>query len=128
MYSTRNKKVYGKGLFNILVMTYSEFGKNIKYSTEFADKFAQIFCDEIHSLENYQNFSSSDTLLVSLLYLFSKSEKQQKFYFTATTEHLSNLKKKAPSLFENIHTFDYLEHPDIVRYMPLSLYSITALE
>lgn len=128
MYSTKNKKVYGKGLFNILVMTYAEFGKNIKYSTEFADEFGQIFCDEIHSLENYQNFSSSDTLLVSLLYLFSKSEKQQKFYFTATTEHLSNLKKKAPSLFENVHIFDYLKHPDIVRYMPLSLYSITALE
>lgn len=128
MYSTKNKKVYGDKSYKILVMTYAEFGENIKYSLSFQEQFDKIFCDEIHSLPLYQSYNDSSSLLLAIHYLFSKNESQKKFYFTATTEQLDILKNKSKDLFKHISYFDYLSHPDIKRYMPLSSYKIDGIE
>lgn len=128
MYTTKNNDVYGEGEQRILVMTYSEFGEKIKYEDSFALEFPQIFCDEMHSLPYYHSFSNAPSLLGAIKYLFSKHENQEKFYFTATIEHLDALKKENEKIFNNVKVFNYLKYPNIKRYMPLSSYSITGIE
>lgn len=129
MYTTQTKgAIYGKGSYKIHVMTYAELGKRIEYVDTFAKKFDKIFCDEIHSLPLYRSYNSSDTLLVVIRYLFSEHFDQYKFYFTATDEHIKALMNESEELFANTKIFDYLEHPEIKRYMPLSKYKITGIE
>lgn len=128
MYSTKNKDIHGENSYKILVMTYAEFGERIKYSDSFAQKFTKIFCDEIHSLPLYQGYNDSPTLLVVMHYLFRKHENQPKYYFTATSEYLDNLKKESYESMQNVTTFNYLNHPKIKRYMPLSSYKIHGVE
>lgn len=127
MYSTKNKKLYGKGSHKILVMTYYEFGERVKFSPRFFYNFNKIFCDEIHSLPLYQSYNDSSALLLAIHYLFLKSN-QQKFYFTATDEYVRELKSKSTDLFQDIQEFNYLDHPDIKRYTPLSSYEIDGIE
>lgn len=128
MYSTKSKEVYGKGDYKILVMTYFEFGSKIRRLDDFALQFPQIFCDEIHSLPHYEKISESIPLSVALKYLISIHEGQEKFYFTATDEHLRNLEEETKGILKNIKTFNYLNHPKIKRYMPLSSYAISGIE
>lgn len=128
MYSTRLKKPYGDNLYKILVMTYAEFGEKVKYSDMFAERFTKIFCDEIHSLPLYQGYTDSSGLLVAMHYLFRKHDNQPKYYFTATEEHLEEFKRKAEGAMSNVLTFDYMNHPDIKRYMPSSSYKIHGIE
>lgn len=129
MYTSQIKgPVYGEGTYKIHVMTYAELGKRIEYVDTFAKKFDKIFCDEIHSLPLYRSYNSSDTLLVVIRYLFSKHDNQYKFYFTATDEHIKALMEESKELFEETKVFNYLEHPNIKRYMPLSKYKITGIE
>lgn len=129
MFSSQVKKpLYGDGTYKIHVMTYAEFGKRIEYVDIFANQFNKIFCDEIHSLPLYRSYNSSDTLLVVIRYLFSKHNNQHKYYFTATDEYVKSLMKESRELFANVKVLDYLNHPDIKRYMPLSKYKITGIE
>lgn len=128
MYSTKHKEIYGKGDYSILVMTYSEFGSKIKHMDDFALGFPQIFCDEIHSLPHYLEFSDSNALGAALKYLVLTHEGQEKYYFTATKEHLDSLERNVKGMLRQIEVFDYLNHPDIKKYMPLSSYSITGIE
>lgn len=128
MYSTSRKSVYGEGNYKILVMTYAQFGEEIKFTNEFADRYTQIFCDEIHSLLHYYKIRSSDTLLGAIKYLFSESKEQEKFYFTATDEHIKKIEKESESLFKDVKVFNYLNHPDIMRHLALSSYKINNLE
>lgn len=128
MYSSKIKTIYGEGTHKILVMTYAEFGERVKYSNKFPKVFNKIFCDEFHSLPLYQNYNNSPSLLVAIHYLLGKNDEQQKFYFTATSEHLDELKDKAPDLFEEIDVYNFLEHEEIKRYKPNSSYEITGIE
>lgn len=133
MYSTKRKDVYGKNKENnykILVMTYSEFGENIKFTDDFGDQFNQIFCDEIHSLFNYYSMSQSSTLLGVIKYLFKKKNEQVKYYFTATDEYIEKMKciPQGKNLFANVKVFDYLKNKEIVKHLVLSSYQINNLE
>lgn len=127
MYSTKNEKIYGEESYRILVMTYAELGMSMKFNSKFLDKFDKIFCDEIHSLPLYQSYNDSSSLLVVMHKLFSKSESQQRFYFTATNEHIKDLKEKS-DLMEDVRIFDYLKNKDIKRHIPLSSYEIEGIE
>lgn len=128
MYSTKNKEVYGEGTHKILVMTYAEFGERVNSSVIFSKQFDKIFCDEIHSLPLYQNYSKSIPLALAIRELFTVNEKQQKFYFTATTEHLDNLRKNTEGIMDELLIINYLEDERIKRYMPLSSYKIKGIE
>lgn len=129
MYSTKSNSVYGAGGYSILVMTYAEFGERIKYKDSFADEYTQIFCDEIHSLFHYYTIGSSNpTLLIAIRYLFADKDNQERYYFTATDEHLSEFTKRSEDFFDDVKVFNYLNHPDIVRHMTLSSYKISGLE
>lgn len=128
MYSTKYKEVYGKDNYKILVMTYFEFGNKIRRLDDFALQFTQIFCDEIHSLPHYEKISESIPLSVALKYLVSTHEGQEKFHFTATDEHLKTLEEETKGILKNIKIFNYLVHPNIKRYMPLSSYAISGIE
>lgn len=129
MYSTKRKNVYGESKSHrILVMTYAEFGNKIKFTSSFANKYNQIFCDEIHSLFNYYKISNSDSLIGVIKYLFELKEGQEKYYFTATDEHLTRIQEESGDLFDNISTFNYLDHPDIVQNIAISSYKINSIE
>lgn len=133
MYSTKRKNVYGNGSYKILVMTYAEFGNKIMYKSKFANQYKQIFCDEIHSLFNYYNMSvnsaNGSTLLIAIRYLFEDSSfGQERYYFTATDEHLEKFTSKSKGFFEDVKVFNYLNHPEIVKHMVLSSYKINGLE
>lgn len=128
MYTSSNLARFGDTMYEIHVMSYSEFGSRIRYNNDFVKDISQIYCDEIHSLPNYQQFSNSAELAIAIKYLFDKHENQEIYYFTATREHLDLLAKKDSTIFRNITVFDYLNHPDIKRYMALSEYEIERLE
>lgn len=128
MFSTKRTRVYGEGTHKIYVMTYAEFGELVKYTNHFADNYSQIFCDEIHSLLHYHKIGSSDTLLSAMRCLFAVKEGQEKYYFTATDEHIKKLQKINDKILENVKFFNYLDHPEIVKHMVLSSYKISNLE
>lgn len=127
-YSTKRKTIHGDSPYKVLVMTYAEFGENIKYTDRFARKFTKIFCDEIHSLPLYQKYNDSATLLVAMHYLFNTHKNQPKYYFTATQEHLDELRKQDEYVMENIKVFNYLNYPNIKKYVPMSSYKIHGIE
>lgn len=128
MYSTKNKKIYGKGTHKVLVMTYAELGERMKFQSGYLDEFDKIFCDEIHSLPLYQSYTDSSSLLVVMHFLFLKSkDSQQKFYLTATDEHIKELSKKS-NLLKDVKIFNYLKDKEIKRHIPLSSYEINGLE
>lgn len=128
MYSTKHKSVYGKASYKILVMTYSEFSELIEYDDHFANEYKQVFCDEIHSLFHYNTIGSSNSLSAAIKYLFADKDNQDRYYFTATDEHLSDFTKKKEDFFKNVMVLNYLDHPDIVKHMTLSSYKISGLE
>lgn len=127
-YSTKRKTIHGESAYKVLVMTYAEFGENIKYTDRFARKFTKIFCDEIHSLPLYQKYNDSSTLLVAMHYLFNVHENQPKYYFTATQEHLDELRKQDKYVMSNIKVFNYLNYPNVKKYVPMSSYKIHGME
>lgn len=106
------------------VMSYAEFGSRIKYKNDFLKNVSQIYCDEIHSLPEYQEYNDSVSLSHAIKYLFDSHADKQIFYFTATDENLKKLEKKAPGILDNIKTYNYLNHPEIKQYMVLSEYEI----
>lgn len=127
-YTTKNRRIYGKGTHKKLIMTYAEFGDRIKFDTSFAERFTLIICDEIHSLPLYYSYRDSGSLLVAMLYLFKRHEGQPKYYFTATVEHIDKLKEVSGTLMDNVEIFDFIDHPKIKRYVPLSKYEVTGIE
>lgn len=124
MFTSKNREKYGMEEYEIHVMTYSEFGLRIYSNNEFVNKVSQIYCDEIHSLPNYQTYQDNTALSHAIKYLFEKHDDKQIFYFTATNEHLIKLESRQPGILKNVQTFDYREHSEIRRYSALSEYRI----
>ena len=127
-YTTQNKKVYGEKEYEVHVMSYAEFGKRVRRNNDFIEDISQIFCDEIHSLPNYQQFTDSTNLSHAIKVLFTKYKDKEIFYFTATDEYLIDLDKREPGTLREITTFDYRNHPDIKQYVPLSEYKFKHIE
>lgn len=127
MYNTKNSNVYGDGDYKILVMTYAEFEGKIFYSHDFADNYKYIFCDEFHSIINYNNMNGKNNLMSSIRYLFFHNKNQYKFYFTATNEYIMKFREDHPEFFKHVNTIDYLNHPEIMRHLTLSSYKINHL-
>lgn len=127
-YTTKDKVVYGDKTKKTHVMSYAEFGNKIRYNDKFVDDVNQIFCDEIHSLPDYQSYSDSSGLSIAIKYLFQKQEGKQIYYFTATRENIDILAKKNPDMLENIDVYNYLDHPEIRKYIALSEYKINGID
>lgn len=118
---------------SVYMMTYHEFGLKIKDNNKFMKNVKQIFCDEIHSLPEYREYSkvkgpANFILEHAMKYLFNEQEGKQIFYFTATEKTFNVLKEKRPSLVEDIEIIDYTNHPEIKKYMELSKSYITHIE
>lgn len=127
-FTTQNKIIYGPQKYNIHVMSYAEFGKRVRINDKFIEDIDKIFCDEIHSLPNYQLFDKSANLSHAIKTLFSKHENKQIFYFTATDEYLIDLESREPEVFEHVTRFDFRRHPEIKQYTPLSEYKFNHIE
>ena len=127
-YTTQNKRKYGDEKYEIYVMSYAEFGNKIRINNEFVKEINKIFCDEIHSLPEYQSYGDSANLALAMKFLFKKHDNIQIFYFTATTENLLKLNMKYPGVLSNVTTFNYLNHPEVRQYMALSEYKINHIE
>lgn len=128
MFTSRNRNKYGMGEYEVHVMTYSELGFRISDNNDFLKDIEQIYCDEVHSLPEYRQISSSESLIHAIKYLFNKQEGKQIFYFTATNDNLNKLTKKRPALMKYVKTFDYRNHKDIMKYMNLSKYKLNYIE
>lgn len=133
MYSTKNKNVYGEGNYKILVMTYAEFGQKMEFKNKFANKYKQIFCDEIHSLFNYYQMSKDLEFLrfsIIMRYLFEDEGRDREvYYFTATDEYLNSFAESVcEDFFSDVKVFNYLNHPEIIKNMVLSSYKISSLD
>lgn len=128
-----NKESYNKTMhinhsYKMDIMTYHEFGSKIRMNDIFAKQFKIIFCDEVHSLPEYEEYGKNRGLIHAIKYLFQKHENQVIYYFTATSENLIKLEKSDPGILKNLTTFNYLKHPDIKKYIALSEYKINKLE
>lgn len=128
------KDIDKKHINSVYLMTYHEFGFKIKDNNDFMNNISTVFCDEIHSLPEYKEYTSKGentgnyNLEHAIKYLFGIQENKQIFYFTATSTSFDELKKKRPELIKNVKVFDYREHPDIRRYMELAKSYITHIE
>lgn len=127
-FTTQNKSSFGPQKYSIHVMSYSEFGSRVRINDKFIKDIKKIFCDEIHSLPNYQLFDKSANLSHAIKTLFSKYEDKQIFYFTATDEYLLDLEAREPEVFEHVSRFDFRNHPEIKQYTPLSEYKFNHIE
>ncbi|HHT98014.1 MAG TPA: DEAD/DEAH box helicase family protein [Clostridiales bacterium] len=127
-FTTQNRTIYGKGEYKIHVMSYAEFGRRIEINNNFIKDIKQIFCDEIHSLPNYQRIADSTGLSHAIKTLFMKHEGKEIYYFTATDEYLKYMEKRRPGVLDNVTILDYRNHPDIKQYIPLSEYKFSHIE
>lgn len=120
MFTSQNKFTCGDKLYKIQVMTYAEFGERIFINDNFIKKhnISQIFCDEIHSLPEYIKYGiGSGSLLHAQRYLFTSHKDVQIFYFTATGDNLFEAEHRRNGLLANVEIFNYLEHPNIRKYI-----------
>lgn len=129
VFTTGSKVSFGDNDYKIHVMTYAEFGWRIRNNSNFIkeNNIREIYCDEIHSLIEYKNYSKDESLAHALRYLFLKHENIQIFYFTATTEYLDSLKNRDPEKFAYLKVFNYLDYPNIKKYTNKSEYKINHL-
>lgn len=117
-YTSANKRNFGSVKYKVHVMTYYEFGEKVKNPNQkFTKGVELIFCDEIHSLPKYFKYDSSYNLGMAMYWLFQKQEGTKIYYFTATRESIDKLEKNNKGYLENVEIYDYLEHPEIVRYV-----------
>lgn len=124
-YTTGNKSKFGDKKYSVHVMTYAEFGQwIINPNTEILHGVEMIFCDEMHSLPRYFEYDNSYKLGVAMHWLLTEHENIQKFYFTAARSSIDKLEKRMPSIFDNFKVFDYLDHPEIRKYVANSVYYI----
>lgn len=129
------KKYNNNDSGKIILMTYHEFGLRIKDNNSFVENVGKIFCDEVHSLPEYKEYSGSGNFNLikfalehAMKYLFNKQPGKQIFYFTATDENFLKLKKARPELVKDVKVYDYRKHPEIKQYMELSKAYITHIE
>lgn len=127
-FTTRHKYIYGEGSHRVHVMSYAEFGAKVRHEDNFTEKFKTIFCDEIHSLPNYQKINDSTNLSHAMQKLFKEYEDKTIYYFTATDEYLEREKKNFPTFFKNLKKYDFRNNSEIQRYMPLSEYKFYHIE
>lgn len=127
-YTTANKSRYGDKPYKVHVMTYAEFGERVMPPHQtFTDDIELIFCDEIHSLPTYFAYDQNYRLGSALNWLLRKHKNKQVFYFTATKENIDKLEARTPGYFSIVETFNYLDHPDIRKYVANSTYLISHL-
>lgn len=122
-----------KNNVKLKVMTYHEFGLRISNNNHFAEKFSQIFCDEIHSLPEYRNYTTSGNRLNYALehavkYLFNKQEGKNIYYFTATDSSLKELMSKRKDLMKDVSVYDFRNHPNIKKYIEISKIYVNHIE
>lgn len=127
-YTSKHKSIYGEGSHKIHVMSYAEFGSRVRHEDNFTEKFKTIFCDEIHSLPNYQKINDSTNLSHAMQKLFKEYADKVIYYFTATDEYLEREKKNFPSFFKSLKKYDFRNHPDINKYVALSEYKFYHIE
>lgn len=124
-FTSSNKSKFGDKPYSVHVMTYYEFGTKVKMPHEtFTDDFEIIFCDEIHSLPKYLSYKNSFELGIALYWLTQERENKTIYYFTATKESIDELEKQTPGYFQKAKVFNYLDRPDIRRYIANSTYYI----
>lgn len=124
-FTSANKSKFGNKPYSVHVMTYAEFGERISPANqEFTEDIELVFCDEIHSLATYFSYDKSYKLGIALNWLLRPHEKVQIFYFTATRENIDKMEKNTPGYFNKLAIFDYLEHPEIRKYVTNSTYFI----
>lgn len=129
MFTSLNKRRYGKKPYNIHVMSYHEFGDRIFSPQQtFTKDVGLIFCDEIHSLPTYHSYDRSSNLGVAMNFLFSKHKGVQIYYFTATIDNLNKLESQFPGYLGAVTTYNYLDHPKIRKYVAKSTYYINHIE
>ena len=125
-FTSGNKKKIGNVPYSVHVMTYSEFGERIHHpNEEIVEDVKIIFCDEIHSLPKYFEYDNSYKLGMALNWLLKRHENIKIFYFTATEDSIVNLEDKRPGYFDNVTIFNYLNHPQIRKYVANSTHYIT---
>lgn len=128
-YTTANKSKFGNVDYSVHVMTYSEFGERmLTRSEELLEDVEIVFCDEIHSLPTYFDYDKDYKLAVAMFWLFKKQEGVKIYYFTATNESLSLLKKKDPERLRDVKVFNYLDHPNIMKYVAKSTHYVNHIE
>lgn len=128
-FTTKNKSKFGDAKYSVHVMTYAEFGQwVVNPNTELLDDVELVFGDEMHSLPRYFEYDNDYKLGVAMHWLLSNHDNIKKFYFTATRESIDNLEKRMPSSFKNFTFFDYLDHPEIRKYVANSVYYVNHLE
>lgn len=129
MFTSANKSRYGDKPYNIHVMSYHEFGERVfSPHQKFTKDVGIIFCDEIHSLPTHHSYDRSSGLGAAMYFLFNKHDNIQIYYFTATADNLIKFGKQFPDYLEAVTVYNYLNHPNIRKYVVNSTYYINHIE
>lgn len=128
-YTTKNKETFGNKSYKVHVMTYFEFGEKIFSPNQtFTEDVDLIFCDEIHSLPVYYSYDKSMTLMRVMMWLLEPRPSKRIYFFTATKDKVDEFEKKNPGFFNKVKVFDYMNYPNIRKYIARSTYYITNLD
>lgn len=127
-FTSKNKKRFGDRPYSVHVMTYHEFGIRVRPPHQtFTEQFDLVFCDEIHSLPRYLTYDQNIELGIALNWLLQTHKDKTIYYFTATGESIEDLSKLSGYL-DAVKTFDYLEHPEIRKYVSNATYYINHVD
>lgn len=126
----KDNLLYGFDDYQVEVMTYKAFGRKIRFNNDLIERYDRIFCDEVHSLVEYQKFNDDVDLSHTIKEIFKKYEKTKIYYFTATQYYLIKLKEQfgAKDIDRFVKSFNFMKCKDIKRYINISKYYINNIE
>lgn len=116
---SNRKDLEGFGNYQVEVMCYKSFGKNVRFNNDVVKEYDAIFCDEVHNLIDYQSFNDDTDLSHAIKELFKQYDNTTIYYFTATPYYLELLKKQCKDVDKFVKTLDLTKDIEVKRYTEL---------
>lgn len=115
---------------SVVTLTYSAISRLAKFNDELFEDIAAIYCDEIHSLFQYESYSKND-LNILIRDLFKIRSNTRVIYFTATEDAIKHYLIKESGfkrLFDKINVLDFNNREDIKRHIARSVFNYDHME
>lgn len=115
---------------SVVTLTYSAFSRLVKFNDEIFKDIAAIYCDEIHSLFQYESYGKND-LNILIRDLFRIRNFTRVIYFTATEDAIKHYLIKESGfkrLFDKINVLDFNGREDIKRHIARSVFNYDHME
>lgn len=114
----------------VFFFTYAGWSKVVKFDDSVYENIAAIYCDEIHSLFQFESYGKSDLNIV-IRDLFKIRRDTRVLYFTATDNAINEYYRKNEGfrrVFDRIEILNLNDRLDIKRYVANSVFEYKEME